>query len=138
MESIFTNAWLSREASGLKDYLEVVCVFRLFQNDIGLSPASTLAAFVECDFGGYIEIPCDGNVQAPQFVEVGRYRLPVGPFTYSPPGVLTQSIWGWYIVDTDSDILVSAQHWNTPIVFGPTSQTLRLTANLDTVSGSIM
>jgi hypothetical protein len=138
MSAICTNAWLSRRAAAARAELSADHDFRLFKNDIPVSPTTLLVDFVEADFDTYSAKPLDAVVGAPQFVVDGRYRLPVGPFGYMPPNTVANTVYGWYIVNTAAGLLVWAQRWATPEQLVPLGKGLRLTVFLDNVSGAIL
>lgn len=94
---IATNSRLLASASFLYAQLQSNRVVRLFQNNVQVSPATTIADLFECDFNGYSPIDTIGKWKPPRLVHDGLYLIDLPILSFTATSGSTQQVFGAFI-----------------------------------------
>lgn len=93
---------------------------RLFQNNITPDADSVLGDFTIATFTGYASVPVDRSDFGGTFISahVAYSDSAVVP-TYTCTGGSAQTVYGWYMVATISNVVVAAQRFDSPRSMAP-------------------
>lgn len=118
------TAMLSQERSVLTGS---GCILRLFTNDFQPTPASAIADFIEATFTGYASQSLGTDWTAAAIISPGVARMNTSIRTFSfTGGSGSQTIYGFYAVNTAVTSLMFSKRFASPIVLSPTNTLIEM------------
>lgn len=108
---------------------------RLFKNDVVPSEASVVSTFTIADFTGYSSSTATGwgapTMSGGKAVSLGLLRT----FVVGTPVVTTNNIYGYYIVESNTGLLIYAERFDpAPIAMNILGDTITITPRLTLAS----
>jgi len=131
-EPVASNQFLLNLAQWQRTRFNVRHSLKLFQNNVGITPATDLSAFVEATFPGYAPIDTDLLFPAPIKVIDGEYQMILPEQLWIPSANDPQFIFGWYLeglgqVEYSGNFLTPKRvHIGEPIILNLTIQSWAL------------
>jgi hypothetical protein len=138
-EIVPSNALILERAEKLRLLFNTGHSLHLFQNDIRPTAATSLKAFSECNFDGYLPVTLQGKFAEPKKVIDGEYHTLASACVFTATIADEQTCFGWYVRDqknvklshrfslpikiligTRISVRVDGQVWSTAILTLPT------------------
>lgn len=110
---VASDSFLLARANDLHARLLAGGIARLYSNDFDPTPASVLADFRQCSFGGYHSVALAGILGGPVKVREGLYRLPCPVQAVTCTGLPGNTVYGVYVV-LDGKVCFSGR-FSTPL-----------------------
>jgi hypothetical protein len=106
-------------------------ILKLFQNNVTDTNAHVLGDYTEATFTGYASVTLSGWSAAALAAHVASSTAAPITFTLTAG---TQSIYGWYVVSADGELLASGRDAAAPVAMSVTVNTYQVTLTISASS----